>query len=106
MHTPPFDCNSVRLACALLALLTITAPSHAAGQWWEDTWTGRKKVTIDTAAGGIAEQIGSAVVLVRLHDGNFSFPLAKDDGSDLRASLPHCVGSHWLSGPAISHTNG
>src|SRR5215217_7589876 len=84
MHTPLSKFPFVRFACALLALLTFTSATHAAGQWWDDAWTARKKVTIDTAAGGITEPVGSAVVLVRLHDGNFQFSQAKEDGSDLR----------------------
>ncbi len=34
--------------------------------------------------GGIGEPIGTAVVLVRLYDGNFQFGSAHEDGSDLR----------------------
>lgn len=54
--------------------------------WWNPDWSTRKKITIDTSAAGteIAGPIGGATVLVRLHDGNFAFTSAKDDGSDIR----------------------
>ncbi|RYD78053.1 MAG: DUF2341 domain-containing protein, partial [Verrucomicrobiaceae bacterium] len=49
-------------------------------------WTLRKKITLDTTAEGaaITEPVGTAVVLLRLHDGNYQFMGAKEDGSDLR----------------------
>ena len=37
-----------------------------------------------TAGLPIADQIGTTAVLIRLHDGNFQFPDAKEDGSDIR----------------------
>jgi biopolymer transport protein ExbB len=59
------------------------APASA---WWNDQWTLRKKITIDTGPSGasISDPIGASPVLVRLHIGNFRFGSAKDDGSDLR----------------------
>src|SRR5476649_2618997 len=67
----------------LAAALTFPATARA---WWNTDWSSRKKITIDTSASGvpIAEAIGTAPVLVRLHDGNFPFTAAKSDGSDLR----------------------
>jgi biopolymer transport protein ExbB len=60
-------------------------PAPAAA-WWNDQWTLRKKITIDTgpSGAGISDPIGSSPVLVRLHIGNFRFSSAKDDGADLR----------------------
>jgi biopolymer transport protein ExbB len=54
--------------------------------WWNEEWTGRKPIRIDTTAAGgaIGEPIGPAPFLVRLHAGNFKFDQAKEDGSDLR----------------------
>jgi biopolymer transport protein ExbB len=54
--------------------------------WWDSKWPTRKKVTIDLSDKGvaIAEPVGTTAVLVRLHDGNFNFLAAKEDGSDLR----------------------
>ncbi|HVS52037.1 MAG TPA: DUF2341 domain-containing protein [Opitutaceae bacterium] len=71
------------LLCGLLFLLACATPARA---WWNADWTTRKKITIDAApaAGAIADPVGPAVVLVRLHDGNFQFASAKPDGSDLR----------------------
>lgn len=71
----------------VLVILVMAAwwPTPAAA-WWNDQWTLRKKITIDTGASGaaISDPIGSSPVLVRLHIGNFRFGSAKDDGSDLR----------------------
>ncbi|WP_199698953.1 DUF2341 domain-containing protein [Oleomonas cavernae] len=58
----------------------------AAQAWWNDEWTLRKQLTIDTSATGaaITEPIGTTPVLIRLHSGNFQFEVAKEDGADLR----------------------
>jgi biopolymer transport protein ExbB len=59
----------------------------AAHAWWNSEWPVRKKITIDTSSAtgvAITQPIGPAVVLLRLHDGNFQFAAAKDDGSDIR----------------------
>lgn len=72
----------VMLAFVFLAALW---PSPAAA-WWNDQWTLRKKITIDTgpSGAGISDAIGSTPILVRLHVGNFRFGGAKEDGGDLR----------------------
>jgi len=46
----------------------------------------RKKVTLDTTDKGVAipDATGAVPVLIRLHDGNFKFDNAKEDGTDLR----------------------
>jgi biopolymer transport protein ExbB len=60
-------------------------PSPASA-WWNEQWTLRKKITIDTgpSGAGISDAIGATPVLVRLHVGNFRFGAAKEDGGDLR----------------------
>jgi biopolymer transport protein ExbB len=79
--------TATRLAAWLLGLAVIVtlwpAPANA---WWNDDWSLRKKITIDTSAAGanITDPIGATPVLVRLHIGNFRFGSAKEDGSDLR----------------------
>ena len=72
-----------RLLAGLLVLLAISAD---AGAWWNEQWTVRKKITLDTTAAGgaISDPIGTATVLVRLYEGNFQFGTARDDGSDIR----------------------
>jgi len=71
------------LLLGLVAALTFPATARA---WWSADWPLRRKITIDATATGvaIADPIGGAPVLVRLHDGNFQFAAAKPDGSDLR----------------------
>jgi len=73
----------------LIASFALVTPSHAeeaAKPWWDKKFPNRKKITIDTTDKGVAikDDIGTAAVLVRLHDGDFSFMSAKEDGSDLR----------------------
>ena len=74
------------LIAFLLALLLAPASYAAKTSWWNPEWTTRKKVTVDlSAAGGaITEPVGTAAVLLRLHDGNFNFATAKEDAGDLR----------------------
>jgi len=73
----------LRLLGAALAFLFCAGAAHA---WWNGEWTLRKKITVDTSDTGAALSgpIGTVPLLVRLHDGNFQFPAAKDDGTDLR----------------------
>jgi biopolymer transport protein ExbB len=69
-----------------LALILGGVGMGSARAWWDPDFTVRKKITLDTGATGaaISDPIGTSVVLVRLHDGDFSFATAKDDGSDIR----------------------
>ena len=49
-------------------------------------WKQRAKISLNTSAEGvpIAGAVGSVPILIRLHTGNFAFPDAKPDGTDLR----------------------
>ena len=69
----------MRVFASLLAFLlcTFSLSSHA---WWNNEWTGRKKVTLSSPVAEVAE----APVLIRLHTGNFDFLSTNDDGGDLR----------------------
>jgi biopolymer transport protein ExbB len=49
--------------------------------WWNPDWTVRKKSSTGVP---ITDPIGTTPVLLRLHDGDFQFATAKDDGSDIR----------------------
>lgn len=68
-----------------LGALAALAPSFA-NAWWDEAWTARRTVTLDTSATGVAITApqSSVPVAVRLHSGNFDFTAAKEDGSDLR----------------------
>ena len=70
----------------LSGLLAVLFFSNNAQAWWNGDWSLRKKITLDTTTtgAGIADPIGTTQVLIRLHDGNFQFLNAKEDGSDLR----------------------
>ena len=78
--------NAHYLKTLLFALWALSALPGTASAWWNSEWTLRRKITLDTTDQGaaIGETIGTAPVLIRLHDGNFQFAAAKDDGSDLR----------------------
>ncbi len=72
----------ILFAC-LLAQVAAGVPAQA---WWNNDWTLRKKITVDTGSTGvpISDAIGTTPVLIRLHDGDFQFASARDDGSDIR----------------------
>ena len=90
--------KSLLIIPVLAGLLTLRADSASAAgglegpprdpsPWWDAEWPSRKKITLDLGASGspIGDPVGSGtMVLVRLHDGNFSFFSAKEDGGDLR----------------------
>ena len=71
------------LTLGLLSLLFMSSAAHA---WWNPEWTIRKKIIIDTAAVGMTagDVPATAVVLIRLHDGDFQFGAAREDASDIR----------------------
>ncbi|HLH10690.1 MAG TPA: DUF2341 domain-containing protein [Methylovirgula sp.] len=80
-----FPASPRALLTALIALFAVSLATQAQA-WWNDDWSLRKKITLDTSASGanITDPIGTTAVLVRLHAGNFRFARAKEDGSDLR----------------------
>ncbi len=95
--------HSIRPSFAAVAALVIAflpaAGRAAEAAWWNKSWTLRQPVTIDASA--VTGPVGPATVLVRLHDGNFQFSSARDDGSDLRfiaadgkTELPHQIESY------------
>ena len=75
--------TTLRLLLGWVAVMTFTSQAHA---WWNEEWSVRKKITLDTSDKGVAisDPIGGTEVLVRLHDGNFNFQAVKEDASDLR----------------------
>lgn len=67
-------------ALSVLLFLSITAQA-----WWDEAWTARQKITIDPSAAQITEPVADKpTVLVRLHEGNFPFLSAAEDGHDIR----------------------
>ncbi|WP_254503755.1 hypothetical protein, partial [Salmonella enterica] len=70
----------------LLALGALPAAAQESQGWWNDEWSYRKAVTVDTSPSGInaSGAIGRTVVLVRLHSGNFTFTDSLENGADLR----------------------
>ena len=78
--------NTIFLKSLIFGLLIVATLSGTANAWWNDEWSIRKKVTLDTTDKGVAlpDATGAVPVLIRLHDGNFKFDNAKEDGTDLR----------------------
>lgn len=74
------------LRLVLFSCFVLSGVVAEAGTWWNKQWAVRKQITVDTSAAGvpIGDPIGKAVVLVRLHDGNYQFLSAKEDGGDIR----------------------
>jgi biopolymer transport protein ExbB len=68
------------------AVLMLCMLPHEARAWWNSDWSYRKQIAIDAGAGGgaITADPGRVPILIRLHDGDFKFTDAKEDGSDLR----------------------
>ena len=71
------------LLATFVALLTMATPANA---WWNKDWTYRKPVIVDTSPSGvnIAGPVGRTPVLVRLHNGNFTFTDSAENGADIR----------------------
>ncbi|WP_153117420.1 DUF2341 domain-containing protein [Rhodocyclus tenuis] len=67
-------------------LLLAAAFPLAAHAWWNDAWSERRVLVVDTSATGVetASTVSGATVPVRLHSGNFDFLAASKDGSDIR----------------------
>jgi len=68
------------------ALLLAWASAAPAEDWWNKEWTARKSFTVDTGKTGVemTDPAGTSLVLIRLHQGNFNFATAKENGADLR----------------------
>lgn len=70
-----------RFFALALCLLMLPLSAHA---WWNEAWTIRKKITLDTQALGLNGSVNGAPVLVRLSTGNFDFLSAGDNGAAIR----------------------
>ncbi len=69
----------------VFALLCVLSNSVSA--WWNEEWTYRKVINIDTTDSGLqlTEPAGEMTVLIRLHQGNFEYFFdVKEGGADLR----------------------
>jgi len=82
----------------IFLLLALSSALHAEDAWWNKAWTQRQAITIDGPAAGLSEPTGPSTLLVRLHDGNFQFANAAENGADLRfvaadgkTALPHQI---------------
>ncbi|RKP57826.1 DUF2341 domain-containing protein [Pararobbsia silviterrae] len=74
-----------RVLFLLLTALLGCLPG-VANAWWQNDWSYRKAITIDTTpkGGDVAESAGRVPLLIRLHSGNFQFDGLQDSGADIR----------------------
>jgi len=74
------------IAFALFLAWLPRTGAAAESSWWNDDWSYRKPITLDTSAKGadLAQSIGRVPLLIRLHSGNFQFDGIAKDGADLR----------------------
>jgi biopolymer transport protein ExbB len=72
--------------CALCLLLLPRLSGAAEASWWNDDWSYRKPITLDTTNKGanITQSAGRVPLLIRLHPGNFQFDGIGKTGNDLR----------------------
>src|SRR6478672_9873888 len=71
-----------RLLAAAFLLTSFVQAEESKDPWWNPAWTQRQKLALDTAEAVTSP--GTATILVRLHDGNFPFETAAENGTDLR----------------------
>jgi biopolymer transport protein ExbB len=84
---------ATRLAAIAMLALALFAPTTASA-WWNDEWANRMRIVVGgpavTPSGNVgaettpAQAVGRTRILVRLHQGNFNFNTAKEDGTDIR----------------------
>ena len=82
----PFKKAPGKIILSALALFVACFTPANSRAWWDEAFTVRQPITVNTAAEGvtITPPTGDAVMLVRLHGGNFDFLAAREDGSDIR----------------------
>lgn len=80
LHAKPF------LAFGLTVLWVFLLSATTAHAWWQQDWSLRRQIDLNTTAQGadIQEALANIPILLRLHSGNFDFKKAKSDGSDIR----------------------
>jgi biopolymer transport protein ExbB len=77
---------TVKRAWLVLVTVAFMWLPGVANAWWQNDWSFRKSITIDTTpkGGNIAESAGRVPLLIRLHSGNFQFDGLQDSGADIR----------------------
>jgi biopolymer transport protein ExbB len=80
------QCFRASIGRSAAFLLALAAMPLAASAWWDDAYSQRTRITLNTTTAGVETRaaISGALVPLRLHSGNFDFVAAKPDGSDLR----------------------
>lgn len=73
-----------RFIIALFFVAFASSVTAAEKLWLDAKWTIRKKIDIDTKSTAITDPVGTTAVLLRLHEGVYSFMSGKEDGSDIR----------------------
>lgn len=71
----------------VFSLVMLLFPMLSQASWWNEEWAYRKQITLDTSISGanLSEPVENAVVLIRLHTGNFGYFLdLSPNGEDIR----------------------
>ncbi len=71
---------------ATALLIAVLFMPKSASAFWNHDWSYRKQITLNLSAAGLSAKsdLGTAPMLIRLHEGVFKFTDANSDGSDLR----------------------
>ncbi len=79
------DLTVKRTWLVLLTAALMWVPG-VANAWWQNDWSFRKSITVDTTpkGGNVTESAGRVPLLIRLHSGNFQFDGLQDNGADIR----------------------
>jgi biopolymer transport protein ExbB len=74
------------LACLLVLAWVPQAARAADASWWNQDFSFRKAITVDTTPTGanLTQAAGRVPLLVRLHSGNFQFDGVSQTGADIR----------------------
>ena len=75
------------IGAVALALLTAFVWAPSANAWWNDAWSFRKQIVLDTSDAGlpVSTALADVPVAVRLHTGNFPYFVdVQEAGEDIR----------------------
>ncbi len=74
------------ITAILVAICSVIFLSKPALAWWNDDWSFRTEIVLDSARiqPSLSGKLDRVPVLVRLHEGNFRFLDARNDGTDIR----------------------
>lgn len=84
MHLEMSRIKTTLVRSCVIAGILLTAAVSPVRAWWNAGWTARKAISIDVTNTELGSEVANVPVLLRLHEGDFQFSVAREDGSDLR----------------------